>query len=398
MHTKAVNMQKPASFIYLDNASTTKTDPLVAETMIPYLTEVYGNASSIHQPGRVAQVAVEESREKIARVLQCEVSEIIFTSGATESNNAAIAGLAEKAGPGHIITSLAEHHAVLHPLHELEKKGYSCTYLKPGPGGVISASQVEEALQPDTIFVSLMLVNNETGGITPVHEIASLCQSKNIPLHSDTVQAAGKIRWDVQQLGVDLLSLSSHKFHGPKGCGILYVKAGSPWSPFLQGGSQERNRRGGTLNVAGIAGTGKAMEILQENFDKNLKHVAQLSQKLISGLQEALPGIVHLNRHPDPALSVPHIVNCSFPLPDGKAIDGEMLLLNLDIEGICVSNGSACTSGAIEPSHVLQSLGLDSKTAKSSIRFSLSKFTTTEEIDYVLAALPPIIRRMAANA
>lgn len=378
--------------VYLDNAATTALEPRVLDEMLPYLRDHFGNASSIHSLGRITNVAVEEAREKVAKSIGAEPSEIIFTSGGTESNNAVIKGVIQATGKKHIVTSRVEHHAVLHPIQYGRTQGIKGTYLDVKPFGFVTPEQVEEAITDETALVSLMHVNNEIGAINPISEIAAICKRKGVQLHSDTVQSVGKLSTKVDELGVDFLSISAHKIHGPKGIGVLYVRKGSKWKPWMEGGSQERRRRGGTLNVAGIVGIGAAIEIAEKERVENMEKVKKVSKRLVNGLKEAFPDLLAFNGNPE--VGVPNIINCSFPLDEKDAIDGEMLLLNLDIEGICVSNGSACTSGAVEASHVLTALGMVTPTAKSSVRFSLSKYNTEEEMDYTVSKLKSIIERM----
>ncbi len=378
--------------IYLDNAATTKIEPRVLEAMLPYLENHYGNASSIHQLGRMTNVAVEEARMKVAAAIGAEPSEIIFTSGGTESNNAVIKGVVKATGKKHIITSRIEHHAVLHPIQYGRADGLTATYLNVKPKGYVTPEQVAEAITDDTALVSLMHVNNEIGAINPIEEIAEVCKERGVAFHSDTVQSIGKLPIDVSKTPVDFLSISAHKIHGPKGIGVLYVRSGSKWKSWMEGGSQERRRRGGTLNVAGIVGIGRAIEIATAEREKNVAHITEVNKALVNDLKEAFPNFIDFNGCPE--RGVPHIVNCSFPLDEENALDGEMLLLNLDIDGICVSNGSACTSGAVEASHVLMALGMVTPTAKSSIRFSLSKYNTVEEMHDVVKKLKAIVERM----
>jgi len=378
--------------VYLDNAATTALEPRVLDEMLPYLRDHFGNASSIHSLGRITNVAVEEAREKVAKAIGAEPSEIIFTSGGTESNNSVIKGVIQATGKKHIVTSRVEHHAVLHPIQYGRTQGIKGTYLDVKPFGFVTPEQVEEAITDETALVSLMHVNNEIGAINPISEIAAICKRKGVQLHSDTVQSVGKLSTKVDELGVDFLSISAHKIHGPKGIGVLYVRKGSKWKPWMEGGSQERRRRGGTLNVAGIVGIGAAIEIAEKERVENMEKVKKVSKRLVNGLKEAFPDLLAFNGNPE--VGVPNIINCSFPLDEKDALDGEMLLLNLDIEGICVSNGSACTSGAVEASHVLTALGMVTPTAKSSVRFSLSKYNTEEEMDYTVSKLKSIIERM----
>ena len=378
--------------IYLDNAATTQIEPRVLEAMLPYLQNHYGNASSIHQLGRMTNVAVEEARMKVAAAIGAEPSEIVFTSGGTESNNAVIKGVIKATGKKHVITSRIEHHAVLHPIQYGRIDGIKATYLNVRPKGFVTPEQVAEAITDETALVSLMHVNNEIGAINPIEEIAEICKQKGVCFHSDTVQSIGKLPLDVSKTPVDFLSISAHKIHGPKGIGVMYVRGGTKWKSWMEGGSQERRRRGGTLNVAGIVGLGRAIEMATAEREKNVAKIAEVSKALVTGLREAFPDFIDFNGCPDNG--VPHIVNCSFPLDEQNALDGEMLLLNLDIDGICVSNGSACTSGAVEASHVLMALGMVTPTAKSSIRFSLSKYNTVEEMHETVQKTKAIVERM----
>jgi cysteine desulfurase len=378
--------------IYLDNAATTAMDPRVLEAMIPYFTQDFGNANSPHHLGRRNQVAVEEAREKIARILGAQPAEIIFTSGGTESNNAIIKGVIKATGKKHIVTSRVEHHAVLHPIQHARKEGLTGTYLDVRPHGFVTAEQVESAITDDTALVTLMHGNNEIGSINPLAEISKICKSRGVLLHSDTVQTAGKIPVHVDELGVDFLGISAHKFYGPKGAGAMYVRAGSKWSAWMEGGSQERRRRGGTLNVPGIIGMATALELAVQEMDQNRSHITHLKNMLTDGLRSAFPGLIAFNGDIENGLY--NIVNCSFPLDGERSLDGEMLLLNLDIEGVCCSNGSACTSGAVEASHVLMALGMVTPTAKSSLRLSIGKTNTEDEIRFTLEKLQIIVERM----
>lgn len=382
--------------IYFDHAATTPLDERVLEAMMPYLTESYGNANSAHQLGRTSKVAIEDARENIAKMLGAEPSEIIFTSGGTESDNAIIKGVVAGTGKKEIITSPIEHHAVLHPAESLEPHGITVTYLQPNKEGIITAQQVEEAISEETAIVSLMHVNNEVGAINPIKEIADVCREKNVIFHSDTVQSIGKIPIKLKEIGLHALSVSAHKIYGPKGIGVLYVKNGTPWEPWLQGGSQERKRRGGTSNVPGIVGLAKAMELAIEEMDTNTKHFQNLRESAIEKLEEQFGDRFYVNGPRSNA--APHILNIAFLSPDGRGLDGEMLLLNLDIEGICVSNGSACTSGAMEPSHVLSGIGLSQNRANSSIRISFGKHNTIQEIETLSEKLENILDRMLAIA
>jgi len=378
--------------VYLDNAATTPLDPRVLDAMLPFLKDDFGNANSPHSKGQKAHVAVEDARDRIASYIGAEASEIIFTSGGTESNNAAIKGVIKATGKKHVITSRVEHHAVLHPIQYGRKDGITGTYLDVRPTGFVTPEQVENAITDETALVSLMHGNNEIGSINPLAEIAEICKRKGVVFHSDTVQTAGKIPVNVDDLGVDLLSISAHKIYGPKGIGLLYVSAGTRWSAWMEGGSQERRRRGGTLNVPGIIGLAKAMELSIAEMEQNRNHILGLKTTLVNGLKQRFPDLIAFNGDVENGLY--NIVNCSFPLDNEKSLDGEMLLLNLDIEGICCSNGSACTSGAIDPSHVLMALGMVTPTAKSSLRFSIGKGNSAEDIIYTMDKLDKIVNRM----
>jgi len=381
--------------VYLDNAATSPIDPDVVEAMIPYLKEDYGNASSIHHMGRKTNVAVESWRGRIARFIGAEASEIIFTSGGTESNNAAIFGALENSTRKQIITARTEHNAVLYPVEQAAKMGYEIVFANLDDKGRVLPDELEKLIGDDTALVSLMHVNNETGTINPIPELTALCRSWSIPFHCDTVQSIGKIPVDVSKLGVDFLSMSAHKFHGPKGAGALYVRSGAPWSPWMHGGSQERGRRGGTVNVAGIIGLGKALEVAHEQMEKNNAHIAGLRRRLVDGLRDALGSQVRFNGDVDGG--IPHILSVTVINDNNQPLDGEMLLLNLDIEGICCSNGSACTSGTIKPSHVMLALGYDEAMAKSTLRFSLGKTNTEDDIDKTIRALSEVVRRHSAS-
>lgn len=378
--------------IYLDHSATTPVDKRVLEAMLPYLRDDFGNASSIHHVGRKANVAVEEMREKIAHYIGAEPKEIVFTSGGTESDNAAVKGTLKATGKRHVITSNIEHHAILHTVENLKEEGIDVTLLEVDNEGTIHGDQLETAIREDTGIVTFMHVNNEIGAINPIKKLSDVAHKYSVAFHSDTVQSMGKIPVNVDDLGVDFLSVSAHKIYGPKGIGFMYIRNGMPFHAFMEGGSQERRRRGGTLNVPGIIGLGKAVELACEEMESNQKKISSLQKRLYNGLNERFPGLISFNSDPENGLY--NMVNVSFPMEGSKALDGEMLLLNLDIEGICCSNGSACTSGAIEPSHVLMGIGRDLQTAKSSVRFSLGKDNTEEEIDYTLDKLEVIIDRM----
>lgn len=378
--------------IYFDHASTTPVDGRVLEKIIPFYKNQFGNANSAHQFGRATKVAIEDSRELIAKLIGAEPSEIIFTSGGTESDNAAIKGVVNATRKTEIITSPIEHHAVIHPAESLKMKGCRITYLDPDSEGSITPEQVADAISDDTAIVSLMHVNNEIGTILPIKEIAEVCREKKVPFHSDTVQSVGKLPLNVKDLDLDLLSMSGHKIYGPKGIGVLYVKTGTPWLPWLQGGSQERRRRGGTSNVAGIVGLAQALKQCADHVEDDSNHYKKLRKELITGLEDRLSGRYQING--PKTEGVPHIINLAFKSENNDGLDGEMLLLNLDIEGICVSNGSACTSGAVEPSHVLKGIGLPDKLANSSIRISFGRDNTVEQVRFFLDKLETVLNRM----
>ena len=381
--------------VYFDHAATTPLDERVLEAMKPYLTEHFGNANSAHQLGNKAKVAVEEARETIADIIGAEPAEIIFTSGGTESDNAAIKGTVNATGKTEVLTSHLEHHAVLHAAEALKKDGIQPVYAEPEPNGIIRPEKVAEAITENTGIVSLMHVNNEIGSINPLKEISEVCKKHNVPFHSDTVQSLGKLPVDVDELGLDFLSMSGHKIYGPKGIGVLYMRHGTPWLPWMHGGSQERRRRGGTLNVPGIVGLAKALELSVNNMEEHRQHFKKLRKRLENGLDTAFGDRYQINGCNENG--VPHIINLSFT-DTKEGLDGEMLLLNLDVEGICVSNGSACTSGTVEPSHVLDNIGLDSSVANSTIRISMGKDNTEEDIDYLLEKLDVVVNRMMSTA
>ncbi len=381
--------------VYLDNAATTPIDPGVVETMIPFLNQDYGNASSIHHMGRRTSVAVETWRSKIASHIGAQASEIVFTSGGTESNNAAIFGVLENSNRKQIITARTEHNAVLYPVEQAKKMGYDIIYADLDEKGRVMPGALEEILSEETALVSLMHVNNETGTIHPIPELTKLCRERGIPFHCDTVQSIGKMPVSVDDLGLDFLSMSAHKFKGPKGAGALYVRAGTPWSAWMHGGTQERGRRGGTLNVAGIVGLGKALDLAHEAMDENMAHITALRVQFIKGLKQALGDRVRFNGDVENGLA--HILSVTVTDDRNQPLDGEMLLLNLDIEGICCSNGSACTSGTIKPSHVMLALGYDEEMAKSTLRFSMGKANTSEEIDKTIRALHDVVNRHSSS-
>ena len=379
--------------IYLDNAATTAVSPEVLEAMLPYFTQVWGNASSIHGFGRESKRAIETARRQVMKALNAAApQEIYFTAGGTESDNWAIKAVALAKGSGHIITTAIEHHAVLHTCQWLEKRGFQVTYLPVDEYGRVTAAQVEKALRPDTILVSVMAANNEVGTIQPIAEIGALCRARGVLFHTDAVQAVGALPIDVQAMNIDLLSLSGHKLHGPKGVGALYVRKGVKLDSYLHGGAQERGFRAGTENVPAIVGLGKAIEIAQANLAENAARMTALRQRLIDGLMARVPG-TRLNGHPTERL--PGNANLSF-----DKVEGEALLLRLDLVGVAGSSGSACTSGTLDPSHVLLALGLTQAQANGALRLTIGTDTTEEEIDRVLDILPPIVadlRRMVSR-
>jgi len=361
--------------IYMDHAATTPLDPAVLEAMLPYLRDNYGNPSSVHRLGRQARGAIEDSRSRIAQHLNTKPENIIFTSGATEANNLALNFLGAKE---HLITSSIEHKAILEPVKELQSSGIAVTHLPPDPkSGTLSVSQIETAIRSRTQILSVMYVNNETGAIAPMKEISRICNEHNVFLHTDAAQAAAWLPMDTKDLGVDLMSLSAHKIYGPKGIGILYAKDTVTLNPQILGGSQERGRRGGTENVAAVIGMATAMDLIAHDQDTHIRRVRLLRQELHDQLLVKLGDQIIVNTPPN---SAPHILNIAFKPIDDVPLDGEMLLLNLDIEGIYTSAGSACTSGAISPSHVLLGLGISEHTARASLRLSLGRSTTKQDV------------------
>ena len=379
--------------IYLDYNATTPLRPEVRDAMMPYLTEAFGNGSSIHAYGREARNAIDTAREQVAELIGAKSpSEIVFTGSGTEADNHAIKGLTElekSRGKGnHIITSSVEHHAVLHTCHYLEQRGYEVTYLPVDRHGRICLAQLRAAVRETTVLISIMHVNNENGTIQPLAEICEIAQEHGIPLHTDAVQSVGKLAIDVQALGVNLLTLSAHKIYGPKGIGVLYIRRGTRLANLVHGGSHERNRRAGSENVPAIVGLGTAAELAKQEQPAYAAHLTNVTQQLRAGLEQHLSGL-HYNGHPEHC--APGTLNVSF-----ENVEGESLILRLDMEGICVSTGSACTSGSMEPSHVLAALGLPPRLAQGTVRFSLGRDTNEAEIDAVIAKLPHVIQQMRA--
>lgn len=371
--------------IYLDNAATTKTSKAAIEAMIPYMNELYGNPSSLHSAGQKANEALSNARQRIAKLLGCEAREITFTSGGSEADNQAIisvAKLGEKKGKKHIVSTAFEHHAVLHTLRKLEKDGFEITLLEVHENGIVLPEDVENAIRDDTCLVTVMYANNEIGTIQPIKEIGAICREKGVVFHTDAVQAAGHLHIDVKEQNIDMLSLSAHKFHGPKGIGVLYAKKGITLSNLIEGGAQERGKRAGTENIPAIIGMTAAFEEAVSHIDENAKKLTALRDKLISGLSE----IPHSILNGDAKQRLPGNVNFCF-----EGIEGESLLLLLDDKGVCASSGSACTSGSLDPSHVLLAIGRVHDIAHGSLRLSLSEENTEEEIDYTIKAVKEVV-------
>lgn len=373
--------------IYLDNAATTPIRSEVLDAMMPYLSNRFGNPSSLYSYGQEAKKAIEEARDKVANAIYANSDEIFFTSGGTESDNWALKGAAYalKGKGNHIITSSVEHHAILHTCQYLESQGFEITYLPVDEYGLVDPNELKKAIKDSTILVSIMYANNEIGTIEPIQELANVSHEKGVLFHTDAVQAVGNVPIDLKKLDVDMLSMSAHKIYGPKGVGALYIRKGLRIDTLLQGGAQERNRRAGTENVAGIVGFGTAIELITKNIDEHIKKLTVLRDKLIDGILK-IP-YTRLNGHPVKRL--PGNVNVSF-----EFVDGESLILSLDMEGICVSSGSACTAGSIDPSHVLLAIGLPEEIAHGSLRLTIGEENTEEEIDTVINKLPKIVDRL----
>ncbi|MCC4768686.1 cysteine desulfurase NifS [Methanosarcina sp. DH2] len=378
-------------FVYMDHAATTFIKPEVVETMLPFLKEHFGNPSSLYSIGREGKEAVETAREKLAKALGADPDEIYFTSGGTESDNWAVKGTAftrRKKGK-HIITTPIEHHAVLYPCEYLETQGFDVTYLPVDTYGLVDPAKLEAAIREDTILISVMYANNEMGTIEPISEIGKVAREHDIPFHTDAVQAIGNIPLDLQgkDKDVDMLSLSAHKFYGPKGIGALYIREGTEIDNYMHGGAQERGRRAGTENVAGIAGMGKAIELATVKIEEHSKKIKKMRDRLMAGILE-IPSC-RLNGHPEKRLS--GNLNFSF-----EYIEGESLLLMLDQMGICSSTGSACSSGSLDPSHVLSAIGVPPEIAQGSLRLTLGDANSEEDIDYVLEVLPEVVGKLRA--
>jgi cysteine desulfurase len=376
--------------VYLDNNATTPLAPEVFEAMKPYWLEDYGNASSIHWYGQRAKAAMETAREQVARLLNARPGEIVFTSGGTEADNAALVGVVEaaRAETKHIITTAIEHHAVLHTAQALEKRGVSVTYVRVGSSGVVDPADIARAIRPETVLISVMHANNELGTIQPLEEIGRLARQHDIYFHTDAVQSVGKIPVDVEKLDVDLLSLSAHKLYGPKGVGALYIRKGTVLRPLLHGGHHERDRRPGTENVPGIVGLGKAAELAQGLMAEDATRLANLRDRLEESLLSRVP-LVTVNG--DRQRRLPATSNLSFDF-----IEGEGFVIAMDLRGIACSTGAACSSGSLEPSHVLSAIGKTPGQARASIRFSLGRFNTPEDIDYALEIVPAVAEQLRA--
>ena len=371
--------------VYADNAATTQMSRTAIEAMLPYMETIYGNPSSLHSVGQQASEALQSARERVAKCLNASPREIYFTSGGSEADNQAIlsaARLGERKGKKHIISTAFEHHAVLHTLKKLEKEGFEVKLLPVGPTGTVTAQQVKEAIRADTCLVTVMYANNEIGSILPIAEIGQVCHDAGVLFHTDAVQAAGHIPIDVKAQHIDMLSLSAHKFHGPKGIGLLYARQGVPLTSLIEGGAQERGKRAGTENIPAIMGMAAALEEACAHIDENAKKVSALRDRLIEGLSK----IPHSALNGDPVNRLPGNVSFCF-----EGIEGESLLLLLDAKGICASSGSACTSGSLDPSHVLLAIGRPHEVAHGSLRLSLCEWNSDEDVARILAAVPEVV-------
>ena len=375
-------------YVYADNAATTKLSDVALQAMLPYFGEVFGNPSSLHSVGQLAKEHLEDARARMAKCLGCEAREIYFTSGGSEADNQAILSAAyygAKKGKKHIISTAFEHHAVLHTLKKLEKEGFEIQLLDVTHNHNISAQQVKDAIRPDTALVTVMYANNEIGSILPIAEIGAICKEAGVIFHTDAVQAVGHLAIDVKKENIDMLSLAAHKFHGPKGVGALYCRRGIPLTNIIEGGAQERGKRGGTENLPGIMGMTAALEHAVANLDSYTQRVTALRDKLITGLSQ----IPHSALNGDPANRLPGNVSFCF-----EGIEGESLLLLLDMKGVCASSGSACTSGSLDPSHVLLAIGRVHDVAHGSLRLSLSEYNTDKEIDHILKVVPEVVQQL----
>ena len=375
-------------FVYADNAATTRIAPQVLDAMLPYLKEEYGNPSTLYKLGREAKIAIEKAREQVAQVIGAKAEEIFFTGSGTEADNTALKGvLYGPAGKGkkHLITTKIEHHAILHTAMALEKEGFQVTFLDVDKNGRVDLEELKQAITPDTALVSIMAANNEVGTIQPIEEIGKICREKGVLFHTDAVQAFGHMPLDVNKMNIDLLSLSAHKINGPKGSGALYIRRGLGLRPVIEGGGQERNRRSGTENVAGIVGLGQAAQLAMETMEEESARLKALAKKLTDGVLQ-IPETILTG---DPENRLPGA--CSFAI---SAIEGESLVLYLDMEGICTSTGSACSTGSLDPSHVLMAIGLSHEVSHGSLRVTLGRFNTEEEVDYIIETLPKVVEKL----
>lgn len=375
-------------FIYADNAATTKMSDVVVKAMLPYLQEIYANASSVHLLGQRSAAALFSARQQAAQVLNCAPKEVFFTSGGSEADNQALisaAAIGKKQGKCHIVSTAMEHHAILHTLEALEAQGFTVTLLRPQADGIVTATQVAEAITDTTCLVSVMYANNETGAIQPIREIGALCRKHGVLFHTDAVQAAGHLAIDVQRDNIDMLSLSAHKFHGPKGIGLLFAKSNIQLTSLIRGGGQERGKRAGTENLPGIIGLAAALKDAQENMQQNTAYITGLRDALRNGLDKIDGAGFNGSREH----CLPGTVNYSF-----QRVNGEALLSLLSNEGICCSSGSACSAGSLEPSHVLLSLGLSHETAQSALRFSLCEYNTMDEVQTIITKVTEAVNRL----
>ncbi|MBQ7857542.1 MAG: cysteine desulfurase NifS [Oscillospiraceae bacterium] len=371
--------------VYADNAATTQMSAVALEAMLPYFNKIYGNPSSLHSVGQEAKEALEDARARVAKCLGCEPREIIFTSGGSEADNQAIRSAAyygARKNKKHIISTAFEHHAVLHTLEKLEKEGFEVTLLDVSQGHNITAQQVKDAIRADTCLVTTMYANNEIGSVLPIGEIGAVCKEAGVPFHTDAVQAAGHLQIDVKAQNIDMLSLSGHKFHGPKGVGALYVRRGIPLVNVIEGGAQERGKRAGTENIPAIMGMAAALEDACGHLQENMAKVTAMRERLIEGLSQ----IPHCALNGDRENRLPNNVSFCF-----EGIEGESLLLLLDMKGVCASSGSACTSGSLDPSHVLLAIGRVHDVAHGSLRLSLSEYNTPEEVEHILTVVPEVV-------
>ena len=375
-------------FIYADNAATTKMSDVAVKAMLPYLQEIYANASSVHLLGQQSAAALFRARQQVAQVLNCAPKELFFTSGGSESDNQALisaAGLGKKQGKCHIVSTAMEHHAILHTLEALQAQGFTVTLLRPQTDGIVTAAQVAEAITDNTCLVSVMYANNETGAIQPIREIGALCHKRGVLFHTDAVQAAGHLAIDVQRDNIDMLSLSAHKFHGPKGIGLLFAKSNIQLTSLIRGGGQERGKRAGTENLPGIIGLAATLKDAQENMQQNTAYITGLRDALRNGLDKIDGASFNGSREH----CLPGTVNYSF-----QGVNGEALLSLLSNEGICCSSGSACSAGSLEPSHVLLALGLSHETAQSALRFSLCEYNTMDEVQTIITKVTEAVNRL----